>query len=254
MIDTHSHIFSEEFDEDRQRVVKEAIDVGVRNVILANVDSSTIDRLDTTQEQYPDFCLSAMGLHPTSVNEDYTTELEAIKNRLTAKKYIAIGEIGLDLYWETSFVNQQKEVFKTQLQWALELNLPVIIHVRKAFAEVFEVLRHFGNHTPRGVFHCFSGGIQEAAYVTKLGFYLGIGGVLTYKNTNLPEIIKSVGISRLLLETDAPYLAPVPYRGKRNEPKFMVEVLKKMAQVFDHTEERVDEITTLSAKELFGIG
>jgi len=242
MIDTHSHIFGEEFDEDRQRVVTEAIDVGVRNVILANVDSST------------DFCFSAMGLHPTSVNDDYTTELETIKNRLTAKKYIAIGEIGLDLYWETSFVNQQKEVFKTQLQWALELNLPVIIHVRKAFAEVFEVLRYFGNHTPRGVFHCFSGGIQEAAYITKLGFYLGVGGVLTYKNTNLPEIIKSVGISRLLLETDAPYLAPVPYRGKRNEPKFMVEVLKKMAQVFDQTEERVDEITTLSAKELFGIG
>lgn len=253
MIDTHSHIFGEEFDDDREQVVSEAKNLGVEKIILANIDSTSIERINTAQEQYPNVCLSAMGLHPTSVKEDYSVELEVIKKQFLTKPYVAIGEIGLDLYWSTEFLPQQREAFLTQLQWATELDLPVIIHIRKAFAEVFDVLKHFGNRPPRGVFHCFSGGVQEAAYAVKLGFRLGVGGVLTYKNTNLPDVLKTVGISHLLLETDAPYLSPVPYRGKRNEPKFMIEVLRKMAQVFDMSEEKVDEITTISASELFGI-
>lgn len=254
MIDTHSHIYDEAFDTDRQQVVAEAIAAGVERIVLANVDSSTIAPLNATQEQFPHLCLSAMGLHPTSVKENYIAELDIIKQQIEKKQYVAIGEIGLDLYWDTSFVREQTEAFYTQLQWALEFDMPVIIHIRKAFAEVFEVLKKFGKTQPRGVFHCFSGGIHEAVYATKLGFKLGVGGVLTYKNTALPEILKNIDIDHLLLETDAPYLAPVPYRGKRNEPKFMVETLRKMTQLFGITEEKADEITTNSAKELFRIG
>lgn len=253
MIDTHSHIYDEAFDDDRTQVTAEAIEAGVERVVLANVDSSTIARLDATQERFPHFCLSAMGLHPTSVKENYIVELETVKRQLETKQYIAIGEIGLDLYWDTTCLAEQQKAFKEQMQWAVDMNLPVIIHVRKAFAEVFEVLRTFGNRPPRGVFHCFSGGVQEALYVAKLGFMLGIGGVVTYKNSNLAEVIRPVGIDKILLETDAPYLSPVPFRGKRNEPKYMPYILSKTAEIMGLSEEKTDEITTNSAKALFGI-
>lgn len=254
MIDTHSHIYDKSFDDDRLQVVAEAIEVGVERVVLANVDSSTIARLEATQEQHPQFCSSAMGLHPTSVKENYVAELDVVKRQLEAKRYVAIGEIGLDLYWDTSYLAEQLQAFKEQMQWAVDMNLPVIIHVRKAFAEIIEVLRTFGNRPPRGVFHCFSGGIQEALYVTKLGFMLGIGGVVTYKNSNLAEVIRPIGIEKILLETDAPYLSPVPFRGKRNEPKYMPYILTKTAEIMGLSEEKTDEITTNSAKEIFGIG
>lgn len=254
MIDTHSHIYDEVFDADRPQVVAEAIASGVERVVLANVDSSTIAQLDATYEQFPHFCLSAMGLHPTSVKENYVAELEVVKRQLERKKYVAIGEIGLDLYWDKTYLVEQQRAFKEQMQWAVDMDLPVIIHIRKAFAEVFEILRAFGNRPPRGVFHCFSGGVQEALYVTRLGFMLGIGGVVTYKNSNLAEVIRCVGIDKILLETDAPYLSPVPFRGKRNEPKYMSHILTKTAEVMGLSDERVDEITTNSAKELLGIG
>jgi len=253
MIDTHSHIYQKEFEHDLKEVVKNAQKVGVERVVLANVDSQTIDQLEKTQEQFPDFCVSAMGLHPTSVNENYLTELQTIKKNLFAKKYCAIGEIGLDLYWDETFVKQQIIAFEEQIRWALELDLPVIIHIRKAFAEVFQSLKKFGKNIPQGVFHCFSGGIEEAKKAVELGFLLGIGGVVTYKNANLPEIIKAVGVEKILLETDAPYLAPVPFRGKRNEPKYLTEILSKLSTIFSLSEEKVDEITTISAKKLFKI-
>ena len=251
MIDTHSHIYLEEFDLDRFEVVKNALKSGIEKVVLANVDSQTIERLETAQAEFSHFCVSAMGLHPTSVTDNYHAELQIIKENLFTKKYAAVGEIGLDLYWDETFINQQVEVFEEQIRWALELDLPVIIHIRKAFAEVFNSLQKFKKTLPKGVFHCFSGGIEEAKKAVELGFLLGIGGVVTYKNSNLSEIIKQIGIEKILLETDAPYLAPVPFRGKRNEPKYLTEILQKLSTVFALSEEKVDEITTNSAKNLF---
>ncbi|MDR3328421.1 MAG: TatD family hydrolase [Prevotellaceae bacterium] len=251
MIDTHSHIYSEEFDKDRAEVIKNAQNIGVENVVLCNVDTSTVAQLEKTASEFPHFCLSAMGLHPTSVKEDYLTELQAIKEHLFAKKYCAAGEIGIDLHWDKTFLNEQIIVFEQQLLWANSLNLPVIIHIRKSFEEVFVSLQKKPKDIPQGIFHCFSGGIQEAKKAVELGFMLGIGGVVTYKNTNLGQIIKQIGIEHLLLETDAPYLAPIPYRGKRNEPQMMIEVLKKLSEIFNLSEEKIDEITTNSAKKLF---
>ena len=253
MIDTHSHIYQKEFDHDRKEVIANAQKVGVERAILANVDSQTIARLEKTQAEFPDFCVSAMGLHPTSVNENYLAELQTIKENLFAKNYCAVGEIGLDLYWDETFINQQVIAFEEQIRWALELDLPVIIHIRKAFAEVFQSLKKFGKNLPKGVFHCFSGGIEEAKKAVELGFLLGIGGVVTYKNANLPEIVKLVGVEKILLETDAPYLAPVPFRGKRNEPKYLTEISEKLSTVFSLSKEKVDEITTENAKKMFKI-
>ncbi|MDR2683880.1 MAG: TatD family hydrolase, partial [Prevotellaceae bacterium] len=170
-----------------------------------------------------------------------------------AKKYCAVGEIGLDLYWDNTFVNEQITAFETQIEWALNLDLPVIIHIRKAFAEVFHSLQKFKKNMPKGVFHCFSGGIEEAKKAVEMGFLLGIGGVITFNNSNLSEIVKKTGIEHLLLETDAPYLAPVPYRGKRNEPKYLLEIVQKLSQIFALSEEKIAFITTENACKLFDI-
>ena len=253
MIDTHSHIYLKEFDLDRAEVVANAQKVGVERVVLANVDAKTIAQLEKTQAEFPDFCISAMGLHPTSVNENYLAELQTIKENLFSKKYCAVGEIGLDLYWDETFINQQVIAFEEQIRWALELDLPVIIHISKAFAEVFQSLKKFGKNLPKGVFHCFSGGIEEAKKAVELGFLLGIGGVVTYKNANLPEIVKVVGVEKILLETDAPYLAPVPFRGKRNEPKYLTEILSKLSSIFLLSEGKINEITNKNAKNLLKI-
>ncbi|MDR1543687.1 MAG: TatD family hydrolase [Prevotellaceae bacterium] len=253
MIDTHSHIYSEEFDSDRREVVENAKNVGVQKAVLANVDAASIERLEKTQAEFPNFCLSAMGLHPTSVNDAYIVELQAIKENLFAKKYCAIGEIGLDLYWDNTFINEQQTAFEQQLRWALELDLPVIIHIRKAFAEVFQSLQKFRKNMPKGVFHCFSGGIEEAKKAVELGFLLGIGGVVTFKNSNLGAIISETGIDKIVMETDSPYLAPAPFRGKRNEPKYTREILQKLATVFSVSDEKIDFITTENACKLFNI-
>ncbi|MDR0828566.1 MAG: TatD family hydrolase [Prevotellaceae bacterium] len=253
MVDTHSHIYSEEFDDDRNFVVENAQKVGVQKVILANVDSLSMPRLQQTLTEFPNFCVSAMGLHPTSVKENYIAELQTVKENLYNQNHVAVGEIGLDLYWDDTFKNEQILAFEQQIAWALELNLPVIIHNRKAFAEVFASLHKFRKNMPKGVFHCFSGGIEEAKKAVELGFLLGIGGVVTYKNSNLGEIIAQISVENLLLETDAPYLAPVPFRGKRNEPKYLVEVLQKLSSVFAVSDEKIDVITTENACKLFKI-
>ena len=252
MIDTHSHIFSEEFDLDRQEVVCSALENGVEKVILANVDYSTLLRLEQTQKEFPHFCYSAMGLHPTSVTDGYKEELEKIIDKLsTENQYVAIGEIGIDLYWDKTFLPQQIEAFQRQVEIALELNLPIIVHIRKAYREVFEALKKYGKNQPRGVFHCFSGGLQEAHHAVSLGYYLGVGGVLTYKNSTLHETIKQISPDKILLETDAPYLSPVPYRGKRNEPKYLREICSKLAEVYETDFEKIDKITTQNARQLF---
>ena len=253
MIDTHSHIYSEEFDADRAEVIARAKTVGVEHVVLANVDSATLEPMRELVQAYPDFCSMAVGLHPTSVTADYHAELERVESDLKRGGYVAIGEIGIDLYWDETFKLEQIRVFEQQLQWSIDYQLPVIIHTRKAFAEVFASLSKFKGAGLRGVFHCFGGGIEEAKKAVSLGFLLGIGGVVTYKNSHLSEILREIGVDSLLLETDAPYLSPVPYRGKRNEPQYMLETVRTLSTVFQLSVEKIDEITTKNAKKLFNI-
>lgn len=253
MIDTHSHIYDKEFDGDRDNVVANAEIAGITQIILANEDSNSIERLYETHRQYADFTHMAMGLHPSSVTKDYKKELKIIEAELNNVAFCAIGEIGLDFYWDTTYKEEQIEVFEKQLGWAIDLDLPVIIHARKAYAEALASIAKFNHRHLRGVMHCFGGGIEEAKKSIEYGFYLGIGGVLTFKNSRLPELILQMGTERLLLETDAPYLSPVPYRGRRNEPKFMVETARKMASVFNTSLEKIDEITTKNAKDLFSL-
>ena len=254
MIDTHSHIYGPEYIDDRADVVSRAIEAGVSKVLLANVDASTIDEMQACHKQYPDFTAMAMGLHPTSVNDDWQTELRRVEDALRGEQtYKAIGEVGLDLYWDRTFAIEQERALEQQLDWAISLDLPVILHIRKAHAETFKVLNRFKGKTIRGVFHCFGGGVEEARKAIDMGFYLGIGGVVTYKNSNLGDIIQPFGLEHILLETDAPYLSPVPQRGKRNEPYNLVYIRDHLSSIFQIKSQKVDEITTKNAQELFQI-
>lgn len=253
MIDTHTHIYMEEYDEDRDTVVNNALQNKVSHVVLPNVDADSIDRLHRCHNLYPEFTSTAMGLHPTSVDDNYETHLAAVKNDLFSGNHVAVGEIGLDLYWDKTFARQQEIVLTTQLNWALELNLPVILHVRKAYAETFKILSKFNNRGLRGVFHCFGGGVEEVKKAVSLGFFIGIGGVLTYKNSTLPSVIENVKLENILLETDAPFLSPVPYRGKRNEPAYLANVAPVLSSIFNVDDEIVDKFTTENARTLFHI-
>ena len=252
MIDTHSHIYGPEYADDRAEVISRATDAGVTKVLLANVDTSTIGEMLECHKQYPDFTAMAMGLHPTSVKEDWQLELRNVEDALrNGHNYLAIGEVGLDLYWDKTFETEQERVLEQQLDWAISLDLPVILHIRKAHAETFKVLNRFKGKTIRGVFHCFGGGVEEARKAVDMGFYLGIGGVVTYKNSNLGEIIKPIGLEHILLETDAPYLSPVPQRGKRNEPYNLVYIRDHLSSIFQINSQKVDEITTRNSCQLF---
>lgn len=253
MIDTHSHIYEKEYDLDRQEVVENARRKNVSQTILANVDSSTITPMKQTAQKFPDFFAMAMGLHPTSITADnMAAELDQIRTELETGSYCAVGEVGIDLYWDKTYIAEQTRAFEIQIEWAIEFDLPLIIHTRKAFAEIFATFAKFRNKPLRGVFHCFSGGIEEAKKAFSIGdFSLGIGGVVTYKNSTLPTLLKQISLERILLETDAPYLAPVPYRGKRNEPQFLEQIAKKLAKIYKVPIEKIDEITTKNAKKLF---
>lgn len=251
MIDTHSHIYGEEFDGDREEVVRRAIEAGVERVLLCNVDLDTVARMKKMHEEKPDFTEMAMGLHPTEIKEEWKSDLQKIGDELFSGGYKAIGEIGMDLYWDKTYEKEQREVLIEQMAWARELNMPVVLHIRKAYAEVFEEFKKINLTEWQGVFHCFGGGIEEARKAVKMGFMLGIGGVLTYKNSGLGDIVREIGAEHLLLETDAPYLAPVPYRGKRNEPAFMASVRDKMGEILGRSAQEIDEITTANARKTF---
>lgn len=252
MIDTHSHIYAEEFDADRDEMILRATSAGVTHIIMPNVDSESLPRMLDTEARYPHLCFSAIGLHPTSVNENYQAELELVKSELSRRKYIAIGEIGIDLYWDKSFIEQQKEVFEAQLQLSLEYCLPVIIHVRDSFAETFEVLEKFRGKGLKGVFHSFTGNASQAEWINAFGgFYFGINGIVTFKNSGLSDTLPSVDINNVLLETDAPYLTPAPHRGKRNEPAYLTLIRKKIGEIYALSEEKVAEITSVNALRMF---
>lgn len=252
MIDTHSHIYSEDFDADRGEVIRRAQEAGVTKIIMPNVDSESLPGMLETERMFPDVCLAAIGLHPTSVKENYLDELALVKSELERRKYMAIGEIGIDLYWDKTFYTEQVFALQTQVQWALDSNLPVIIHVRDSHKETIEALQPFKNKGLRGVFHCFTGSSKEAEEIAELGdFMLGIGGVVTFKNSGLAGNLKDIPLTKLVLETDTPYLAPVPFRGKRNEPTYTALVRDKLAEVYQVSAEEIDEITTRNAEKLF---
>ncbi|WP_319270290.1 TatD family hydrolase [uncultured Draconibacterium sp.] len=253
LIDTHSHIYSEDFIHDRDEALKRADESGIKKIILPNIDSGSIKHMLDLADAYPNLCFPLIGLHPTSVEDDYEEELEAIDYWLQRRKFYGIGEIGIDLYWESKYEKEQKDAFRTQLRIAKKLNLPVVIHVRNSFEQTYEIVKEEQDGTLRGVFHCFTGTAEEAQKITELGFLLGIGGVVTFKNSDLDEVIKDIDPHHLVLETDSPYLAPVPKRGKRNESSYLIHVAQKVADVYRIPLTRIAEITTTNARNLFGI-
>jgi TatD DNase family protein len=253
LIDTHSHIYSEDFLHDRDEALQRAYSSGVKKIIMPNIDSGSIKRMLDLSDAYPHLCYPLMGLHPTSVDEDYKEELQAIEYWLEKRKFYGIGEIGIDLYWDKKFIEEQKDAFRHQIRLAKENQLPVVIHVRDSFEETFEIVKEEQDGSLRGVFHCFSGGEVEAQNIVDLGFLLGIGGVVTFKNSSLDKVIKSVDLNKLVLETDSPYLTPVPKRGKRNESAYLVYVAQKIAEIYNVPLANVAEITTTNARELFEI-
>ena len=252
LVDTHTHIFADEFNSDIDEVILRASESGVKKFYLPNIDSETIPQLKALAEKYPNCCFPMMGLHPTSIKENYQDELAVIYQELTSNPYIAIGEIGIDLYWDKTFRQEQIKVFEEQLRWSIEFDLPGSIHVRKAFPDVFDSLRRVGAEKLRGIFHCF-GGSQEVLKTALefKNFLFGINGVITYKNAHICEYIQAANLERIVLETDAPYLTPVPYRGKRNEPAYLIHIVQKLAEVYGVSEETIIKQTTLNAEQLF---
>lgn len=256
-IDTHCHLYDEAFDADRDEAVRRAVDAGVTTMLLPDIDSSSTPRLEALALQYPQHFRCMAGLHPTSVKENFETELELVHERLFSpltshlSPFVAVGEIGMDLYWDRTFEGEQREVLRRQMRWAIELGLPVCLHIRKAHNEVFGLLRDLNRATYSGVMHCFGGSVQEACRAVEMGFHLGIGGVVTFKNATMAEVVKAVPLERLLLETDAPYLSPVPHRGQRNESAYIPLIAKRIADLRGITLEEVAAQTTASARQLF---
>ncbi|MBK7175097.1 MAG: TatD family hydrolase [Bacteroidales bacterium] len=251
-IDTHTHLYLEEFNADRPLTIKKAIESGVSKFLLPNIDSSSwLPMLDLAR-QFPDHCFPMAGLHPTSVTlENMEKELLQVEDALSKGGFCAIGEIGIDLYWDKTYKSEQDDAFRTQLQWAKKFHLPVAIHMRNSFNEVWAVVQKELAPDLKGVFHCFSGNIEQARLITEAGFTLGIGGVITFKNSGLQEVVKEIGLDHLILETDAPYLAPVPFRGKRNEPSYIPIIASKIAEITGNTLQEVADVTTGNARKLF---
>ena len=253
LTDTHTHLYSSEFETDRKQVVERAIAAGVKKLFLPNIDSSSISGMLSVCNDFPENCFAMMGLHPTSVKENYEEELAVVKDWLGKHKFCAIGEIGIDLYWDKTFLTQQLLAFETQIKWANEFSVPIVIHSRNSFNEIVEVLQKNKKENPHGIFHCFSGSKEQAEKAISLGFKLGIGGVLTYKNSGLAQAIADIDLKHLVLETDSPYLTPVPHRGKRNESGYITLVAQKLAEIKNISIEEVAEITNANAIEVFGI-
>jgi len=252
LIDTHSHIYSDDFDADRHEVIRRAQEIGVKQIILPNCDSGTLPQMLALEAAYPGYCHATIGLHPTSVKEDYKEELTLIKSELERREYLAIGEIGIDLYWDKTLLAEQFKVFQQQLEWALEYHLPVIIHVRDSFRESMNALIPYKNSGLTGVFHSFTGTLEEAQEILVFGgFKLGINGIVTFKNSGLTAVVEKIELRHLLLETDSPYLTPVPYRGKRNESSYISLVCAKLASIYNLSIQEIDDATTKNAGELF---
>jgi len=253
LVDTHAHIYSEDFMHDKDEVLQRAYDNDVKKIILPNIDSGTVKRLLDLNDAYPHLCFPLMGLHPTSVSADYAEELEAIEYWLEKRDFYGIGEIGIDLYWDRTFLKEQQDAFRHQIKMARSYDLPVVIHTRDSFDEVFAIVEEEQDGSLNGIFHCFSGDETEAQKAIDAGFLLGIGGIVTFKNSRLADVLRKIPPQHLVLETDAPYLAPVPKRGKRNESAYIVYVAQEVSRIYDISVSKVAEITTGNARRLFRI-
>lgn len=254
LTDTHTHLYSEQFKDDIDEVVQKAIDLGISRFFLPNIDSGYTNALLALAKKYPDNMFRMMGLHPCSVKADYQQELEHVEKMLSAHQVVAIGEIGIDLYWDKTFLKEQQAAFRYQIRLAKANNLPFVIHCRDAFDEIFEILDEENDENMRGIFHCFTGNLEQAQKIINYGgFKLGIGGVVTFKNAGLDKVVEQLDLAHLVLETDAPYLAPVPYRGKRNESAYLTEIATKIASLKQVSLEEVASITTKNSIEVFGV-
>jgi len=253
LTDTHTHLYLDNFNDDRDEIVKNAISNGVETMLLPAIDRSSFDAMKSLSDSYPDNCFPMIGLHPTSVKQNYKDEITFVENELSKGGYIAIGEIGIDLYWDKTYVDEQKDAFKHQLQLAKKHKLPVAIHTRDSFNEIYPILKSEFTDDLKGVFHCFTGTTGEARKIMDLGFYMGIGGIVTFKNSGLAEVVQNIPMEYLLLETDSPFLTPAPYRGKRNQSAYIVYIAEKIAQLKGLSIDEVSEITTQNANNLFSI-
>ncbi len=250
--DTHTHLYSETFDEDRDEVMQRALAKGVNRFFIPAIDSTYTQRMLNLEAAYPENVFLMTGLHPTHVNEDFATELEHVSDLLKQRNFYAIGEIGIDLYWEKKYLREQQKAFLSQIQLAKQYSLPIVIHCRDAFNEVFEVLESEKGEGLRGIFHCFTGDLAQAEKALSYNMKLGIGGVVTFKNGKIDKFLSEIGLEHIVLETDAPYLAPTPYRGKRNESAFVINVLEKVAEIYNMDVKEVAKITTANSKDVFG--
>ena len=256
LVDSHSHLFLEDFQSDLPQVMMRAREAGVTHIFMPNIDSTTIEPMLKVCSEYKGYCFPMIGLHPTSVDAGYEKELAVVAGHLAMPDgYVAIGEIGMDLYWDKTYLKEQQIVFERQVRWALEYGLPVVIHCREAFDEISALLQSGRVPAFRGVFHSFTGSAEQVRLLRGTGdYYFGINGIVTFKNAHLEDMVREVGIGRILLETDAPYLAPVPYRGRRNEPSYLPYMAKRIAEILDITTAEVEEATTANAVRLFGEG
>ncbi|MCB0802576.1 MAG: TatD family hydrolase [Flavobacteriales bacterium] len=253
-IDTHTHLYSEQYNEDRTKAIQKAIELGLDKFFLPNIDSSSIEGMHALQTEFPNHCYPMMGLHPCSVDKNFEKELLLMESKLAEYKYIAIGEIGIDLYWDKTFLAQQEIAFRTQINWAKERKLPIVIHCRDAFNEILSILDEVNDDKLFGVFHCFTGTIEQAKHILNYGkFKLGIGGVVTFKNSGLDRVVQQLELKDLVLETDSPYLAPIPYRGKRNESAYLIHIAEKLADLYQVPIEEIAEKTSQNALEIFNI-
>lgn len=252
LIDTHTHLYSEEFADDIDKVIGRAEEAGVHRFYLPAIDSSATAAMLQLEERYPGKCIAMMGLHPCYVKENYQEELRLAEEWLAKRKFAAVGEIGLDHYWDKTFVKEQEAAFRLQIEWSLQYQLPIVIHTRNAMQETINIVKEYAPKGVRGIFHCFSGSYESAQEIIKAGFYLGIGGVLTYKKAGLAEVLEKIDLEHLVLETDAPYLTPVPFRGKRNESSYLGYIVETLATVKNVTVEEVAAVTTANAEKIFG--
>ncbi|MGJ8658542.1 TatD family hydrolase [Cellulophaga fucicola] len=253
LTDTHTHLYSEAFDQDRDEAIQKAMESGVKRFFIPAIDSTYTSSMLTLEEAYPDNVFLMMGLHPTHVKEDYHVELVHIEEMLAQRKFYAVGEIGIDLYWDKTFLKEQQHAFKHQIQLAKKYKLPIVIHCRDAFNEVFEILEEEKGADLRGIFHCFTGTLEQAKLAISYGMKLGIGGVVTFKNGKIDTFLNEIDLEHIVLETDAPYLAPTPFRGKRNESAYIVNVAQKLAEIYNKDIVEIAEITTKNSEAVFGV-
>jgi TatD DNase family protein len=251
MIDTHAHLYDEQFDGDRDAVIARAVECGVECMLLPNIDVQTLEPMLEVYRRFPGRCFSMLGLHPTSVDEHFERQLEIIESYLAHTEIVAIGETGIDLYWDKQYIGQQLEAFRIQIGWAKKYGLPLSIHCRKSYNEIISVLKKEQDGSLSGVFHCFPGNLRQAEEVTALGFMLGIGGVVTYKNAEMATVVQHIDIKHILTETDAPYLPPVPFRGKRNESAYIYYIIQKIAELKSMSVNEVAEVTSANAERVF---